>query len=90
MDPSSDGNQQLVLTLDEEEEEGDNLVISYWSEDDGDWFFVGMEGDFPNKGKVQYDITEAMRIQEPIKDEDQFAELKTLFEEEDEKKSDMP
>ena len=44
-----------------------------------------MEGDFPNKGEVLYDITEAMHIWEPIKDEDRSTELKTLFEEEDEK-----
>ena len=85
VDPSSNDNQYLVLTLDEEEGEEDDGVISYWSEDDGDWFIVEMEGDFPNKGEVLYDITEAMHIWEPIKDEDRSTELKTLFEEEDEK-----
>ena len=36
MDLSSDDDQYLVLTQDEEEKEGDNEVISYWSEDNDD------------------------------------------------------
>ena len=36
MDPSFDDDQHLVLTQDEEEEEGDDGVISYWSEDGKD------------------------------------------------------
>ena len=90
MDCSSDDDQYLVLTKDEEEEEGDDGVISYWSEDDGDWFFDQAGRDFPNEGEVQYEITEVMHIWGPLKDEDWSIKLKTLFEEEDEKKSDKP
>ena len=46
--------------------------------------------DFPNKGDVLYDITKAMRAWEPLKDKDWSVELKTLFEEGDERKSDKP
>jgi len=35
IDPPSNDDQYLVLTQDEGEE-GDDGVISYWSEDDGD------------------------------------------------------
>ena len=35
MDPSFDNNQYLVLTQNEEEE-GDDEMITYWSGDDGD------------------------------------------------------
>ena len=90
MDPSFDDDQHLVLTQDEEEEEGDDGVISYWSEDGKDQFFDEAGKDFPNKGKVLYDITKAVHIWEPLKDEDWSAELKTLFGEGDEKKSDKP
>ena len=37
-------------------------MISYWSEDDSDWFFDKARRDFPNEGEVLYDIIEAMRI----------------------------
>ena len=47
MDPSSDNDQHLVLT--QKEQEGDDGVISYWSEDDGDQFFNEAKRDFPNK-----------------------------------------
>ena len=80
IDLSFDDDQHLVLTQDEEEEEGDDGVISYWSEDDGDWFFDEAGRDFPNEGEVLYDITEAMCIWGPLKDEDWSAKLKTLFE----------
>ena len=45
MEPSSNEDQFLMLAQDEEEGEGDDEVISYWSEDDSDWFFdeVGRE-----------------------------------------------
>ena len=36
MDLSFDDDQYLVLTQDDEEKEGDNEVISYWSEDNDD------------------------------------------------------
>ena len=87
MDPSSHEDQYLVLTQDEEEQERDDGMISYWSEDDGEWIFDETGEDFPNKDEVLYDIIKAMCIWEPLKDEDWSAKLKTLFEEEDEKKS---
>jgi len=62
MDPSSDDDQYLVLTQDEEEKEGNDEVINYWSEDDCDWFFNEVRRDFLNEGEVLYDITKAMRI----------------------------
>ena len=49
IDLSFDDDQHLVLTQDGEEEEGDDGVISYWSEDDGDWFFDEAGRDFPNE-----------------------------------------
>ena len=69
MDPSFDDDQYLVLTQDEWEE-GDEGVISYWSEDDGDWFLDEPRGDFSNKGELLYDISESIRMWEPLKDED--------------------
>ena len=69
MDPSFDDDQYLVLTQDEWEE-GDEGVISYWSEDDGDWFLDEPGGDFSNKGELLYDISESIRMWEPLKDED--------------------
>ena len=62
MDSSVDNNQYLVLTQNEEEEKGDDEVISYRSEDDSDWFFGKVGRDFPNKGEDLYDITKAMDV----------------------------
>ena len=76
IDLSFDDDQHLVLTQDGEEEEGDDGVISYWS----NWFFDEAGRGFPNEGEVLYDITEAMCIWGPLKDEDWSAKLKTLFE----------
>ena len=90
MDLSSDDDQYLVLTQDEEENEGDNEVISYWSEDNDDWFFDKVGRDFPNEGEVLYDITKAMHIWKPLEEKDWFAELKDMFEEEGEEKNDKP
>nr|POF10252.1 hypothetical protein CFP56_49587 [Quercus suber] len=90
MDPSSNDDQYLVLTQDEEEEEGNDEVISYWSEDDGDWFFNEVGRDFFNDGEFLYDITKAMRIWKPLEEEDWFAELKDLFEKKGEEKNDKP
>ena len=88
MDPPSDDDQYLVLAQDEDEEEKeDEGVISYWSEDDGDQFFNEEDRDFPNDGELLYDITKAICVCGPLKDEDQSTELKTLFEEEDKKES---
>ena len=91
-DPPSKNNQHLVLAQDEEEEENeeeekDNGVISYWNEDDGDQFFEEEDKDFPNESEPLYDITDAIRVQGPLKYEDQSAKLSTLFEEEDETES---
>nr|POF27441.1 hypothetical protein CFP56_08779 [Quercus suber] len=58
MDPSSNNDQYLVMTQDEVEEE----VINYWSEDNGDWLFDKVGKDFPNEGEVLYDLTKAMHI----------------------------
>ena len=65
-------------------------MISCWSKDDGDWFFDEAERDFPNKSELLYDITKAIRVWGPLKDEDWSTEMKTLLEEEDKKESDMP
>ena len=83
MDPSSNNDQYLVLTQEEEAKEGGDEVISYWSEDDGNWFFDEVGKIFPNEGEVLHDITEAIRIWGPLMDEDWSAELKTLFQEKD-------
>ena len=76
IDPPSDDDQYLVLTQDEGEG-GDDRVISYWSEDDGDWFLDKARRDFPNEGEILFDITEAIRMWGPLKDEDWYIELKT-------------
>ena len=65
-------------------------MISCWSEDDGDWFFDKAGRDFPNECELLYDIAKAIHVQRPLKDEDWFAKLKTLFEEEDKKESNAP
>ena len=62
MDPFSHEDQYLVLTQDEEEEERDDGMISYWSEDDGEWIFDETGEDFPNEDEVLYDIIKAMCI----------------------------
>ena len=85
MDPSSDNDQYLMLNQNEEEEEGDDEMISNWSEDDGDWFFDEVGLDFPNEGEDLYDITKAIHVWKPLKKEDWSTELK-----EDEEKSDKP
>ena len=49
MDPPSNDDQYLVLAWDEDEEEKeDDGLNSYWSEDDGDWFFDEEDKDFLN------------------------------------------
>ena len=45
-------------------------MISYWSEDDSEWFFGKVGRDFPNKGEDLYDITKAMDVWKPLKGED--------------------
>ena len=86
MDPSFDNDDQyLVPTQNKEEEERDDEVISYWSEDDGDQFFDEVGRDFLNEGEVLYDISKAMHGWEPLKEEDWFVELK-----DDEEKNDKP
>ena len=67
--PPSDNEQYPVLTQDNREE-GDDGVISCWSEDNGDWFLNEAGRDFPNEGELLYDITEVIRVWEPLKDED--------------------
>ena len=67
--PLSDNEQYPVLTQDEGEE-GDDGVISCWSEDNGDWFLDEARRDFPNKGELLYDITDAICMWKPLKDED--------------------
>nr|POF05069.1 hypothetical protein CFP56_35630 [Quercus suber] len=63
IDPHSDDNQYLVLAQDEErEKEEDDEVISYWSEDHGDWFFDEASSDFPNEGELLCDITEVICV----------------------------
>ena len=69
VDPSSDDDQYLVMN---KEEEGDDEMISCWSEDDGDQFLDEAKRDFPNEGKDLYDMTEAMHVWEPLKKEDQL------------------
>ena len=91
--PLSDDYQYLVLAKDEdkdEEGEEDDGVISYQSEDNGDWFFNEEDRDFPNEGELLCDITKAIRVQGPLKDKDQSTELKTLFEKENQKESNAP
>ena len=85
MDPSFDNDQYLVMNQNEEEEEEDDEVISYWSEDDGDQSFDEVGSDFPNEVEVLYDLTKAMHVWKPLKEEDQSIELK-----EDEEKSGKP
>ena len=49
-----------------------------------------MGKNFPNKGEVLHDITEAIRIWGPLRDEDWSAVLKTLFQVEDKNGVDEP
>ena len=65
-------------------------MISYWSEDDDDWFFDEVGRDFPNEGEVLYDTTKAMHIWKPLEEKDWSTELKDMFEEEDEEKNHKP
>ena len=67
MDPFSNDNQYLMMN---DEEEGDDEMISYWSGDDGNWFLDEVRRDFLNEGKDLYDMTEAMHVWEPLKKED--------------------
>ena len=46
----------------DEEEEGDDGVISCWSEDNGDWFFDKAGRDFPNECELLYDIAKAIHV----------------------------
>ena len=69
MDPFSNDNQYLMMN---DEEEGDDEMISYWSGDDGNQFLDEVRRDFPNEGKDLYDMTEAMHVWEPLKKEDQL------------------
>ena len=71
-EPPSDDDQYLMLTQDKKEE-GDDGVISCWSEDDGNWFFNEVGRYFPNEGELLYDIIEAIRMWGPLKDEEWFA-----------------
>ena len=84
MDQRCDDDQYFVLAQDgDEEDEKDNRVTSYWSEDDCDWSF-DKDNDIPsNNEKISWDITKALCVWEPLKNEDQFVELQTLFKEED-------
>ena len=45
-------------------------MISYWSEDDGDWFFNEEDRDFLNGRELLYDITEAICLWGPLEDKD--------------------
>ena len=78
--PPSDDDQYFVLAQDKDkEEEEDNGVTSYWRDDDYDWSL----DDIPsNNKKFSWDITVAIRIWEPLKDEDWSVELRILFKEE--------
>ena len=62
-DPSFDDDQYLMMN---KEEERDDEMISCWSGDYGDWFFVEVRRDFPNKGEDLY-ITKAMHVWKPLK-----------------------
>ena len=59
MDPPSNNDQYLMLTQKEEENEGDDGVISCWSGDDGDWFLNEAGWDFSNKSELLHDMIEA-------------------------------
>ena len=67
MDPFSNDDQYLMMN---EEEEGDDEMISYWSGDDGNWFLDEVRRDFSNEGKDLYDMTEAMHVWDSLKKED--------------------
>ena len=45
-------------------------MISYWSEDDGDWFFDAEDRDFLNGRELLYDITKAIGLWGPLEDKD--------------------
>ena len=71
MDQRCDDDQYFVLAQDgDEEDEKDNRVTSYWSEDDCDWSF-DKDNDIPsNNEKISWDITKALCVWEPLKNED--------------------
>ena len=74
MDPSFDDDQHLVVN---KEKERDNEMLSYWSGDDGDWFFDEVGRDFPNKGEDLYNKTKAIYVWKPLKkDRRRVASLK--------------
>ena len=75
-DPPFNDDQYFVLVQDEDEkEEEDNGVMSYWSKDDCDWSLDVKDDIFSSNEKFSWDIIEAIRIWEPMKDEDRSVEL---------------
>ena len=67
IDPSFDIDQYLVMNKDED---GDDEMISCWSQDDNDQFLNEVGRNFPNKDKDLYDMIEAMHVWETLKKED--------------------
>ena len=50
-------------------------MTSYWSKDDCDWSLDVKDDIFSSNEKFSWDIIEAIRIWEPLKDEDRSVEL---------------
>ena len=81
--------QYFVLAQDkEEDEEDDDEEISYWSGSDYDWPLDKEEDTLSNEDGFSCNVTEAIHVWGPLKDEDWSIELQTLFKEENEEEGD--
>jgi len=70
MAPPLDVARNFILAWDEAEDEEEHVeAISYWSEGDGDQSSDIEFNALSNKGLL-WDITEAIRVWGPLKDED--------------------
>lgn len=72
----------VVLAQDEDKDkEDDDEAISCQSEGDCDWFSYKEVNTPSNEEELLWDITEAIRVQGPLKDEDWSVKVKNLFKE---------
>ena len=88
--PLLDAARYFLLAQDkDEDEEDDDEEISYWSESNYGWSLDGEDKVLTSKKEFSGDVTEAMHVWGPLKDEDLFMDLKTLFKEENEKEGNV-
>ena len=84
-----DAMQYFVVAQDKEEDkEDDDEEISYWSGSDYDWPLDKEEDTLSNEDGFSCNVTGAIHVRGPLKDEDWSIELQTLFKEENEEEGD--